>query len=225
MVNHDVWLDCLERLLAFRHHLRQMFGVPIRAELKASYLLRNGGPHFSRHPLSESARCAIYGRSMRLQPKLGLNCFAVVIYKRKAAERYPGRSPQDIAWEWLFQRLERRAHYEKDHVLLIHDEGDESMVRKLARKARRAGTAGSAFRAGTVAVPFRRLIDDPVPKDSRQSHLLQLADLSAYAAFRKLIPPPPRPYQIVPQGMWDELGSARFQAVTGGAIPLGIVHN
>jgi hypothetical protein len=225
MVGHDVWLDRFDRLIGFRRHVRKLFGVPIRAELKANYLIRNGGPHFSHQPLSETARHAIYRQSMRLQPKLGLASFAVVIDKGKAASRYPGRPPQDIAWEWLLQRLERRSHYESEHVLLVHDEGDQATVRKLARKSRRIGTAGSAFGTGTLAVPFLRLVDDPVPRDSRQSYFLQLADLCAYAAFRRLNAPPSRAKQIVPQGMWDELGAARFEAVTGGASPLAIVHN
>jgi len=55
--------------------------------------------------------------------------------------------------------------------------------------------------------------DDPVARDSRQSYFLQLADLSAYAAFRRLYPPPARPVQIVPQTMWDEIGAARFSRV------------
>lgn len=123
------------------------------------------------------------------------------------------------------QRLERRTHYESTHALIVHDEGDQAGVRKLARKTRRAGTAGSAFGTGTLRVPFTRLIDDPVPRNSQQSYFLQLADLCAYAAFRRLHGPPPRTVPIVPQGMWDELGAARFTAVTSGATPLAIVHN
>lgn len=225
MVDHSIWLNRFDRLIGYRRHVRKLFGLPVRAELKANYLLRNGGPHLSQNPLSEPARHALYRQTMRLQNKLDLKCFAVVIDKAEAANRDPGRPVQDIAWEWLLQRLERRSHYESDHVLLVHDEGDQATVRKLARKTRRIGTAGSAFGTGVLSVPFERLIDDPVPRDSKQSYFLQLADLCAYAAFRRLNPPPLRAQQIVPQGMWDELGDARFTAVTRGAKPLAIVHN
>lgn len=222
MVKHDQWLPIFDRLINYRRHLRDRHGFPVRAELKANYLLQNNGPHLKERPLSEEARFSIYRQTMRLVPKLGLDAFAVVIEKAKADAKYPGRPYEDIAWEWLMQRLERRANFEKEHVLLIHDEGDATTVRKIARKARRAGTAGTA--TGVVAVPFKRLIDDPVPRDSRQSYFLQLADLAAYAAFRRLYPPPPRRKQIVPEGMWDELGAARFKKVTRGALPLAIVH-
>jgi hypothetical protein len=48
-----------------------------------------------------------------------------------------------------------------------------------------------------------------------------MADLVAYAGFRKVYPPPALPVQIVPQNMWDELGSACFTAATSlkGAVP------
>jgi Protein of unknown function (DUF3800) len=111
-------------------------------------------------------------------------------------------------------------------VLIVHDEGDALSVRTNARKARRAGTAGSAFGTGLLSVPFRNLLDDPVPRDSKQSYFLQMADLAAYAAFRRLYPPPARDVQIVPQTMWDELGTARLARVRNTARypgPIAIV--
>lgn len=82
-------------------------------------------------------------------------------------------------------------------------------MRKIARKARRAGSAGSAFGTGHLGRPARLLIDDPVSRDSRQSYFIQLADVSAYAAFRR-IHPSPHHAPIVPQEMWDELGEAIY---------------
>jgi hypothetical protein len=106
---------------------------------------------------------------------------------------------------------------------VVHDEGDAVNVRKRARKARRAGTAGS--QSGTISVPFLRLLDDPVSRQSHQSYLLQLADLSVYAAFRRLYPPPARPVQVVSSTTWDELGTARFRPVRRSTFgdPPGIV--
>lgn len=225
MVDHDSWFNVFDRVIGFRRHLRRLFGIPVREEMKANYLLRNGGPYLSHNPLSESARYAIYRQFMRLHPKLDLKTFAVVIDKSSLSADQLSRGADEIAWEWLLQRLERRCHYEGRHVLLVHDEGDETSVRGSARKARRAGTAGSRFGTGLLRVPFRRLLDDPVPRNSSQSYFLQMADLAAYAAFRRLVPPPARTVPICPQHMWDELGASRFRAVTTGAVPYGIVHN
>jgi hypothetical protein len=162
---------------------------------------------------------------MRLQPKLGLNTFAVVVNKKRALTKFTGaRVTSDIAWEYLLQRLERS--FQGSEVLVVHDEGDTLAVRTRARKARRAGTAGSALGTGTLSVPFHNLIDDPVPRNSQQSYFLQLADVVAYAAFRRMYPPPKRAVQIVPHTMWEELGDARFRRVRNVAKypgPIGIV--
>jgi hypothetical protein len=220
LVDADTWPNRFDRVIDFRRHLRSLFGVPVRAEIKANYLLQNGGP-FRPLALSESARYAIYRQCMRLHPKLGFKTFAIVINKKA----HPTRTADDIAWEYLLQRLERFSHYNEEVVMIVHDEGNPLAVRKIARKSRRAGSAGSMLGTGVLKRPFSQLLDDPVSRVSAQSYFLQFADLAAYAAFRRHYPPPPRPVQIVPKMMWAELGSARYRPVnmySGG--PPGIVH-
>lgn len=211
LIESAEWTKAFDGLIAFRRYVRSAYGIPVRAELKANYLLHNGGPLRGR-PLSERARFKLYRSHMRIQDKLGMKAFAVVIDKRDAAVKFgDGRIASDIAWEYLLQRLERS--FRQTEVLVVHDEGEALAVRKRARKARRAGTAGSAFGTGRLNVPFLNLLDDPVPRNSQQSYFLQLADLNAYAAFRRQYPPPPARGQVVPGRMWDYLGDARFTPV------------
>lgn len=222
------WPETFDRLIAFRRFLRAKFGLPVRAEIKANHLIRNAGA-FRGLSLGEQARADLYRQAIRLQPKLGLLAFGIVIKKRELRNLHPDRDPREVAWEYLLQRLERFSSPGGSHpgepVLVVHDEGEGAMVRKLARKARRAGTAGSAFGSGMLKRPARLLLDDPVPRDSRESYFLQLADLDAYAAFRRIQPPPPRPVQIVPHGLWEQLGTAIYRPANylGGGVP-GIVE-
>jgi hypothetical protein len=213
----QAWLDTFDQMIAFRRFLRARFAVPVRAEIKANHLIGNRGA-FKALALPDGMRHTIWRQSMRLHHKIGLRTFAVVIEKARLAERRPDLSPRDVAWEYLLQRLERassRPPLGPTHIVLVHDAGESEVATRLARKARRAGTAGSRFGTGSLRVPFTRLIDDPSPRDSRQSYFIQLADLAAYAAFRKFHPPPPRALSICPQTMWDELGDARYLEVTG----------
>lgn len=223
LIDAERWPDVFDDMIDYRRFLRDRFKIPVRAELKANYLLRNGGPLRPLH-LSESARFAVYRGHMRLQAKLGLRCFAIVIRKNVMESRGYGQNPRHVAWEYLIQRLERFTTKEKTHVVVFHDEGEGGIARTLTRKARRAGSAGSAFGTGSLRRPARLLLDDPVSRKSHESYFLQLADLDAYAAFRSYYPPPVRPINIVPQGMWDELGAARMGAVNqiAGGTP-GIV--
>lgn len=221
LVRATQWAGAFDGVIGYRRFLKKQFGVPVRVEVKANYLLQNGGP-LRPLGLSESARFAIYRGFLRLQAKLELRAFAIVINKEKLAS---DRDPHQTAWDFLLQRLERLSTRQDTQTLLIHDEGDALAVRTLARLSRRAGIAGSTFGSGFLKRPFRGLIDDPVSRDSQQSYFLQLADLNAYAAFRRIFPPPARAVQIVPETMWDELGTARLAEVnqrSGGPSP-GIV--
>ena len=161
---------------------------------------------------------------MRLQGKLDLKTFAIVIDKTKLWTRDPTLDPVEVAWEYLIQRLERFSTKNGSNIVLVHDLGEEDLVRKIARKSRRIGSAGTHFGTGSLRRPFTKLVDDPVARDSARSYLLQLADMDAYAAFRRVYPPPVRAVQVVPQGAWDQLGPARLaeaNMLAGG--PVGIV--
>jgi hypothetical protein len=223
MVEAARWPDVFDDLIDYRRFLRDRFRVPVRAEIKANHLLHNHGT-FRALKLSEPARFAIYRGLMRLQAKLELKTFAVVIRKDVMLTAGIKIDPRTVAWEYLLQRLERFTTKDNTDLILFHDEGDGDFVRKVLRKARRIGGAGSFFGTGALKRPARRVLDDPVARQSHQSYFVQLADLTAYAAFRHLYQPPPRRAQIVPQAMWNELGAARFgkvNQVKGG--PPGIV--
>src|SRR5690606_24815536 len=128
------------------------FGVPVRAEIKANYLLHNGGP-FRALALSESARFAIYRGHMRLQEKLGFQSFAVVIVKKSLWARTPTADPREFAWRYLLQRLERFTTNASTEVLVIHDEGESKLIRGYVRKMRRYSTVGAHFSPGSLSRP------------------------------------------------------------------------
>ena len=220
LVRASQWATTLDGLIGYRRYLKTQFGLLTRAEVKANHVLQNAGA-FRQLALSERARHSLYRGMLRLCPKLEIKVFAVVIRK----ELLTSGDPHEFAWTFLLQRLERLTTKQGVQVVIFHDEGDEARVRVLARRARRAGIAGSAFGAGHVLVPFRGLLDDPVSRRSHESLFLQLSDLVAYAAFRRVFPPPARPVQIVPELMWDELGASTLAEVNqrSGGPSAGIV--
>jgi uncharacterized protein DUF3800 len=213
LVKDADWPEVHDALIRYRRFLRQQFGLPIRAELKANYLTQNGGP-FKKLKVSEKSRARIYRLTLRLQSKLPVLVFAILVDKKRIKT---AKDPREVSWEYLLQRLERfttkgpNSDGAQTQVTLVHDEGEAATIRKLFRKARRAGTAGSAFGTGYLKVPGRLLLDDPTPRDSRHSYFLQLADLDAYAAYRRVIPPPARPVQMCPTNSWDALGAAIYK--------------
>ena len=95
VVTADQWPAAFDGMIGFRQFLRDRFAIPVRAELKANYLLHNGGP-LRASPLSEQARHDVYRQYMRLMPKLELRVFAVVIRKAELAALGATEDPRDV---------------------------------------------------------------------------------------------------------------------------------
>jgi hypothetical protein len=212
LVDADRWPGAFDSLLDFRRRIKQTFGVPMRAEIKANHLLRNGGD-LRALSLGPGARHVIYRAHLRVLGGLPARAFSVVVDKRNKNLTPAGTF--DLAWEGMLQRLERTSHYEKCTFAVIHDEGENDAIRKWVRQARRYLTAGSAYGTGSLRGAARLLVDDPIARKSHQSYFVQLADLVAYAAFRAYIPPGPGIARVCPSSMWREIGPATHTAVSG----------
>jgi hypothetical protein len=206
LVHETHWVRLFEDLIGFRRYLRGAFGLRMRAEIKATQLIRGSGP-WSELGLGEEVRKRIYRSLLRFQGKSGgVLTYAVVVDKSKRA------SPDDVrdrAWRFAFQRIERTMNDRDERVMLMPDSGQYHWIRKLAREMRRFSMPGSMLGTGALERPMLKvLIDDPVERESHESYFIQLADLNAYAAYRDTIPHPD-----FPAGMWQALGPAILEVV------------
>jgi hypothetical protein len=102
-----------------RRFLRSRFGILLRDEIKANYLLRGSGD-LKRFGFGEQIRHDLYRMHLRVAAKLMVRAFAVVIDKPKIRS---WRDPRNIAWEFTLQRLERVSTKSGEPVLIMHDEG------------------------------------------------------------------------------------------------------
>jgi hypothetical protein len=211
LVDADHWPESFDQLLEFRKRLRDSMYVPIRAEIKASSLIRNSGD-LRLVGLGRAARRVIFRAHMRILRELPARAFAIVVDK-ETGRRDPAEC-FDLAWEAMLQRLARTSREESATFSIVHDEGEDLAIRKMVRRARRFLTAGSAFGYGSLRVDARLLVDDPTPRRSSQSSFVQLADLVAYCALRSVKPPKRAPASVCPQTMWTEIGPATHTAVT-----------
>jgi uncharacterized protein DUF3800 len=212
LVEADRWPSAFDQLLTFRRRLRDRFDIPMRAEIKANYLIRNSGDMRS-VGLSPGERYVVYRAHMRVLQLLPARAFAVVLPK----SRHPNFSPTEVfdtAWEALLQRLSNTSRIEGVTFAVLHDEGENDAIRRWVRRARRYLTAGSAFGTGTLSNPARLLVDDPTARKSHQSYFVQMADLIAYAGFRGVIPPSLAIQSVCPATMWDEIGPATHRPVS-----------
>jgi len=208
LVNAVDWSRTFNDLISLRRRIKLRYGIPVRSEIKSNFLIRSSGD-LKNLGLNPNDRRMIFRSHLNQMSKSGtLNAFGVVIHKSGFSSK---GEIFDEAWVTLLQRLERTSRARGDEpVLLVHDNGENDSVRKIARRSRRMLTAGSMRDSGYSSVPFHQLIDDPVARSSDQSYFLQLADLVAYSAFRNLYPPSENIGKIVDQAMWNNLGSAIF---------------
>jgi hypothetical protein len=201
LVHETHWVGLFNDVIGFRRFLRQEFGLRMRAEIKANQIVQNSGP-WSGLGLGDEIRRRIYRSFMRFQGKSGaILSYAVVVDKSRQTS---ADAVRERAWRYAFQRIERTMTARNERAMLIPDSGQYHWVRGLAREMRRFSNVGSLLGGGTLARPMLNiLIDDPVERDSRESYLIQLADLNAYAAYRNVVPHPE-----FPATMWSELGPA-----------------
>lgn len=212
------WLTALDNTIRFRRWLDDEFDIPVRAEIKADWLIHNKGDIRS-SGLSFKGRMKAYKACMRFQRKLKLfTAFSVLVDKTKVKSTKT-IDPRDIAWQWAIQRLERFGTKEKDNILVIPDDGHAEFIRKKIRAMRRFSTPPSAFGTGSLKRNAENIIEDPSDRSSKESFFVQLCDLNAYAAFRKVFPA-----ASIGEDYWDALGDSRLLDVNnlkGG--PPGIV--
>lgn len=225
LVKAEQWAETYDAIVGFRRMLRDRLGVNVRWELKANYLIRRSGP-LRETKLTPQDRRWIYREHLRLLAPLGVQAFGVVIDKQDSG--VSGDACLEMAWTTLIQRLERFSTRHPQHpgtpVMIIHDEGEDDAIRKHARRARRYLTAGKRYGGGGhFQMAFPQLIDDPVPRSSQTSYLLQMADLVAYSAWRAYMKPGSGAALVAPHTMWNELGDARRGEVTSFREPRGIV--
>lgn len=213
LVPADSWTDRLDVLKSMRSEVSQVYGVRLRDEVKANNLLKSRGPLKGLN-LGDGQRRDIYKRHLRVVRLMVSGAFAVVILKEKLAAE---ADPAECAWEYLLQRLRLRSERMGHPIVLIHDEGDDARVRAQLRRFRRYSRAPQGR-----SVQARQLIEDPVPRRSHDSFFIQIADLIAYAGFRRVLPPGRSTGSVCNERMWDELGPGILAAVSN-VRPDGIV--
>ncbi|MET7850450.1 DUF3800 domain-containing protein [Streptomyces avermitilis] len=213
LVPAEGWTDRLDVLTQMRRLIGKKYGVRLRDEIKANYLLRSRGD-LKRYGLGDGQRRDIYQTHMRNLILVSSGVFAVVIDKQKMAKQ---RDPSEIAWRYLMQRLRERSNQSGVPVALVHDEGEDKKIKAWHRAFRRVSWDARGER---VQAPY--FVEDPISRRSDDSYFIQLADLCAYAAYRRVVPPGGKAGGVCNEMMWGELG-ARALAEVSTSRPDGIV--
>lgn len=206
LVPVDYWDLRLRLLIEMRTSIRDTYGVRLRDEIKANWLV-GVGKRFAELKLGDGQVRDIYQRHIGIASTVCSGTFGVVVQKDKLRDK--SIDVFERSWLYLLERLRKRSETTGVPILIVHDNGENDRLKKLYRKFRRVNWD---FKGQLVEAPL--LVEDPVSRDSRQSFFIQLADLIAYAASRKVVPPSARRGRICSAEMWDSLGNVRVTEVS-----------
>ena len=206
LVPEQEWLRALDRMVDMRRYMKEKWGIPPRAELKAHDLLTPRGA-YRRLGLRLEDRLEIYRLAMSFQAKMKVfTTFAICIDKDLITSKQ--RDPRDFAWQFALERLDNYAAHQGEWIKLFPDAGHGYFIRRMVRRMRRFHRVPSAYGPGNLSAEALRIVEDPSDRLSHESYFIQLADLNAYAAHRYLWP-----NAKVDQAMWNTLGESRLLEV------------
>jgi hypothetical protein len=228
------WKPAFEQVHEFRRQLRAEFDLPVKLEMHTKYFLLGKDPYRNLQ-LPDADRLRIMSLFCDLIASLQVRIVNVAIVKPKIQKH--DYEVLDTALKYSVQRIEndlRPSVNAENKFLLLTDTGRVGKMRKTTRRIQRINYIPSKFGPSSYRSEIRSLIEDPLPKDSAESHFIQLADVVAQIVYyRALLQTgvggfPSRAPEQLTAGMVDEWmerikPSLNLQAST--SDPYGIVYH
>ena len=180
------WVECdvqdwgtgYQELLELRAALYAQHSIPPDRELHATEYVNGRGRLAPSRTDLEGADLKVFGQAVAEEILTSIASSTVLrvgaVYRRTSARRSDyHREKID-----LYRRLTAEWNNRDDYTL-VHMDGEEPAYRQVHRD---------------LALPQRKVIEDPIYLDSKQSQWVQAADLVAYAAYMHLLHAPGREF-------------------------------
>lgn len=226
------WKPTFEALLEFRRSLKADFGFPVKVEFHTRDFLLNKNP-YRNLGFPDTTRVEIVSRFCRLVGALDLKIVNTVIVKpRITSSSY---DVLDWALTMAIQRVENDLNPVRNpssRFLMITDDGRVGKMRSTARRMQRMNFIPSKFGPSKYRREIATLIEDPLPKNSRDSYFIQVCDLTGFivylycltttgtGTFTKRLLAVVSPAQVA---AWMEELKPRLNLLASSASPYGIV--
>jgi uncharacterized protein DUF3800 len=226
------WKPAFDQILEFRRQLKKDVGLPVKLEIHAKYFLLNKNP-YRQFGFTDADRIRVISAFCDLIASLELKYVNAVIVKPRILMK--DYNVLDWALKMSIQRIENDLDPGRNptaRFLMITDEGRVGKMRATARRMQRVNFIPSKFGAGTYRREIQSLLEDPLPKDSRDSYFIQMCDLVAFvvylhcltatgvAGFSNRLAALISPAQVT---AWMEQLKPRLNLLASGANPYGIV--
>lgn len=228
------WRPSLDAIIDFRRGLFASFKLPVRLEFHTKHFLLNKGEYIELK-LSDEEGINVVDLFCDLIANLNLKIINTVIVKpRIRSVKY---NVLDTALRYSIQRIENDLNptlNPDQKFMIITDEGRVGKMRHTARKIQRINFIPSKFQPSAYRKEITALIEDPLPKNSKESYFIQLADLVSFVVYLHSVSltqigkfPARLPPAVTPEKVaeWMERLKPALNLNASGRDPYGVVYH
>ncbi len=196
VVHELLWADTLARLIQFRRHIKDAFGLNMTEEIHAGAMISRAGGKLGKNAseLKKHLRLAIIRHFAdalaRIEDISVINVVCDKFHRHSKDEIF------ELTWKAMFQRFENTLRYgnfpgprrSDERGIIFADNTDGTKLRTYLRKMRRYNPVPNRYTGGTRNIPVKMLIEDPNLRDSQHSYFIQAVDCVAFLLKQFVIP-------------------------------------
>jgi hypothetical protein len=177
------WRRNYDFVREFRRELRDSYGIPVKWELHARPFLLNKNP-FRALSLSDTQRVEVISLFCDVIAQMDVRIVNVAIVKPRIR-----RADYDVlsrALTYSIQRIENDLDPIRNptrRFLIITDTGRVGKMTRTSRRIQVVNYIPSKYGPKPYRQEIRSLIEDPLPKESKESYFIQMSDLVAFIVY------------------------------------------
>lgn len=176
--HHSVWKENYKKLFDIRKQLKLDYELPIKQEFHTNEFITDKFPY---HGLYDAVtRKKILIDFFKYCNFLDFKTISVIIDKNNI--RRPEYDVLKNALTYNVQRIENDLTYmgPENKFMIITDEGRVGKMRATTREIQKINFIPSMYNHGNYRQEIKKLIEDPLPKNSKDSYLIQLSDMICF---------------------------------------------
>jgi len=229
--HYQDWQSNFQKFKCFKSYLSSKYHFPFYQEIHAREFLTGKGI-ISQLNYSDTTRVKIIGEIVEFIAEMDFQIINVVI--NKTVIKTADYQVLDKAFTYAIQRIENDLNSldPSSRFMIITDPGRLIKMRTTARKIQQINFLPSRHYPGSYRQEIKRMIEDPLPKDSKESYFIQMADLVSFIVYHYMRAklsigkfPNRMPCEVTDLLIeaWLEKIKPRLNLKASGSSPFGIV--
>jgi hypothetical protein len=180
-IHYSVWKDIDNKVFLFRKWLKEKYNFPVNFEFHTREFLLNKNPYRQLN-IDPLFRKEIVSCFFDFLGQLDVNIVNSAI--NKSLIKKSGYKVLETALKYNVRSIDRNIieKGEKSKFLIITDEGRVGKMVHVTRQMRERSSP-SQNKSEIFGDDIKRLIEDPLPKSSKESYFIQISDMVAYIIY------------------------------------------